>query len=137
VSCSVDHPERIQVHVDRDALQVLLHRPVDLSRLRTPVQAPQANAFYERLLSSLRRECLDFLIPFGEDHLRRILRVWGTHYNRGRPHSSLGPGLPEPSAGVPVAPITGHRLPRDARVVARPVLGGLHHEYGLVMKLAA
>ncbi len=99
--------------------------------LRTPVQSPKANAFCERLLGSLRRECLDFLIPFGEDHLRHILRVWRMHYNRGRPHSSLGPGLPEPDAEVPAPLITGHRLPRDARVVARSVLGGLHHEYGL------
>lgn len=104
--------------------------------LRTPVQTPQANAFCERLLGSLRRECLDFLIPFGEEHLRRALRAWRLHYNRGRPHSSLGPGLPEPGAEPLVATITGHCLPRGMRVVARPILGGLHHEYGLE-KLAA
>ena len=104
--------------------------------LRTPVCAPKANAFCERLLGSLCRECLDFLIPLGEDHLRRILRVWRLHYNHGRPHSSLGPGLPEPSLGLPAFPITGHRLPRDARVVTRSILGGLHHEYGLE-KMAA
>ena len=69
--------------------------------LRTPVQAPTANACCERLLGSLRRECLDYLIPFSEEHLRRILRVWAVHYNRGRPHASLGPGLPEPSPGLP------------------------------------
>ncbi len=98
--------------------------------LRTPVQAPTANAFCERLLGSLRRECLDYLIPFGEEHLRRILRLWRLHYNRGRPHSRLGPGLPEPSPGLPVAPIAGHHLPQDVRGIARPILGGLHHEYG-------
>jgi putative transposase len=104
--------------------------------LRSPVQAPQANAFCERLLGSPRRECLDLLIPFGEDHLRRVLRAWQAHYNRGRPHASLGPGLPEPSLGLPASPIAGHRLPNDAQVMARSVLGGLHHEYGLE-KLAA
>jgi putative transposase len=104
--------------------------------LRTPVQAPTANAVCERLLGSLRRECLDYLIPFGEEHLRRILRVWRFHYNRGRPHSRLGPGLPEPLPGLPAALITGHQLPRDARVVARPILGGLHHEYGLEKRAA-
>jgi putative transposase len=104
--------------------------------LRTPVQAPTANAFCERLLGSLRRECLDFLIPFGEDHLRRILRAWRLHYNRGRPHARLGPGLPERSPGLPVAPIAGHHLPQDMRVIARPILGGLHQEYDLE-KLAA
>jgi transposase InsO family protein len=99
--------------------------------LRTPVQAPQANAYCERLLGSLRRECLDFLIPFGEEHLRRLLRIWQVHYNRARPHSHLGPGLPQPPPGLSAAPIAGHDLPRDARVVARSIPGGLHHEYGL------
>ncbi len=99
--------------------------------LRTPAQAPTANAPCERLLGSLRRECLEFLIPFGEEHVRRVLRLWQVQYNRGRPHPSLGPGLPAPPPGLPVAPIAGHHLPRDMRVVARSILGGLHHEYGL------
>jgi transposase InsO family protein len=43
-------------------------------------------------------------IPLGEEHLRRILWVWRMHYNRGRPHASLGPGLPEPPPGLPAAP---------------------------------
>jgi putative transposase len=104
--------------------------------LRTPVQAPVANAYAERLLGSLRRECLDYLIPFGEEHLRRILGLWKMHYNRGRPHASLGPGLPEPPPGLPVPVRVGHRLPKDTWVVARSILGGLHHEYELE-KLAA
>ncbi len=57
-------------------------------------------------------------------------------YNRGRPHARLGPGLPERSPGLPAAPIVGQRLPGDVRVVARPILGGLHHEHGFE-KLAA
>ncbi len=104
--------------------------------LRTPIHAPQANAFCDRLLRSLRRECLDYLIPFGEDHLRKTLRAWRLHYNRGRPHSHLGPGLPEPAPGLPVLVLAGHRLPKDSRVVVRSILGGLHHEYSLE-KLAA
>ena len=99
--------------------------------LRTPVQAPQANAYCERLLGSLRRECLDFLIPLTETHLLRILKVWMTHYNRGRPHTALGPGIPHPPVGLPVTPRIGHRLPSDSRVVVQSILGGLHHEYGL------
>jgi transposase InsO family protein len=96
--------------------------------LRTPVQAPQANAYCERRLGRLRRECLDFLIPLNEDHLRRILGAWRLHYNRGRTPASLGPGLPQPPPGRPAFLMTGHQLPRDARVVARSILGGLHHE---------
>jgi len=70
--------------------------------LRIPFHAPVANAYCERLLGSLRRECLDFLIPFGEAHLRRLLRIWQVHYNRARPYSQLGPGLPQPSAATSV-----------------------------------
>jgi putative transposase len=99
--------------------------------LRAPVRAPVANAVCERLLGSLRRECLDFLIPLTENHLRRILKIWRTHYNRGRPHMSSGPGIPHPPVGLPAAPLVGHRLPAQSRVVSRSVLGGLHHEYGL------
>ena len=62
--------------------------------LKTPVRTPQANASCERLIGTIRRECLDWLIPFHERHLRGILRAWVTHYNRGRPHASLGPGFP-------------------------------------------
>jgi putative transposase len=62
--------------------------------LKTPVRTSQANAFCERLIGTMRRECLDWLIPIHEGHLRCILREWVTHYNRGRPHASLGPGFP-------------------------------------------
>ncbi len=99
--------------------------------LRTPVQAPLANAVCERLLGSLRRECLDSLIPLGEDHLRQTLPAWKVHFNRGRPPAWLGPGPPEPSPGLPAPPLTGHQLPQDTQVVARSILGGLYHEYGL------
>ena len=80
----------------------------------------------------MRRECLDWLIPWNEKHLRLILREWVEHYNRGRPHSSLGPGIPDPADGLPVAAQPDrHRLPPGSRVVSKPVLGGLHHEYRL------
>src|SRR5262249_45908543 len=72
-----------------------------LKVLRTPVQAPKANAFCERLIGTVRRECLDFMIPRNERHLRQILREWAAHYNDGRPHSSLGPGIPHPKTTPP------------------------------------
>ena len=101
-----------------------------LKVLKTPVRVPQANAFCERLIGTVRRECLDFVIPMSERHLRAILREWVRHYNRGRPHSSLGPGIPDPPPDRVVGS-TGHQLPDDHRVVATPVLCGLHHEYHL------
>jgi len=131
---AVPHAYRFVLH-DRDSIYApgldAAVRAMGIRVLRTPVQSPTANAYCERLLGSLRRECLDYLIPLGEEHLRRILRSWQLHYNRGRPHSSLGPGLPEPWAGLPVAPIAGHHLPQNMQVIARPILGGLHYEYGL------
>jgi len=103
-----------------------------LKVLRSPVRAPKANAYVERLIGTLRRECLDFLIPFSERHLAAIAREWAEHYNRGRPHASLGPGLPQPPPGLPAeAREHRHRLPHGAWVSRRPVLGGLHHEHRL------
>ena len=56
---------------------------------------------------------------------------WVAHYNRGRPHTSLGPGIPEASDLA-----SGHRLRHGHCVVATPILGGLHHEYGLESRAA-
>ena len=104
--------------------------------LKTPARTPQANAFCERLIGTMRRECLDWLIPIHEGHLRWILRDWVIHYNRGRPHASLGPGIPDPLSERNQLVSTGHRLPEHARVIATPILGGLHHEYRLVRDAA-
>src|SRR5438046_10736542 len=88
-------------------------------------------AFCERLIGSARRECVDFMIPLNESHIRIILKPWVAHFNEGRPHSSLGPGIPEPS--FPKVPLQTrrHHIPDNHRVSAIPVLGGLHHEYKL------
>jgi len=71
--------------------------------------------------------------PFAD---RRRLCEWVAHYNRGRPHASLGPGIPQalPDADQPVA--VGHRLPEETQVIATPILGGLHHEYRLSRRAA-
>ena len=100
------------------------------------MRSPQANSLCERLIGTLRRECLDWIIPLSEGHLRTILESWMTHYNRGRPHTALGPGIPDTGlSDLPVEPC-GQRLPLGHQVVARPIQGGLHHEYGL-QRLAA
>ena len=64
--------------------------------LRSPFASPNANSLCERVIGTVRRECLDWVIPMSEAHLRSILREWTTHYNQGRPHSMLGPGVPDP-----------------------------------------
>jgi putative transposase len=136
----VDHGYRFLIH-DRDSIfseeldQRMRH--LGLRVLKTPVRSPQANSLCERLLGTLRRECLDFLIPLTEHHLQRLLHEWATHYNTGRPHMSLGPGIPQPPASLPVPrQAHRHRLPAHLHAVARPILGGLHHEYGLEAKAA-
>lgn len=105
-----------------------------LTILKTPVRAPQANAFCERVIGTIRRDCLDWVIPWNEAHLRHVLRAWVAHYNCGRPHASLGPGIPD---GRDLAPVlAGHRIGDEHRVIAKPILGGLHHEYRLEPKAA-
>jgi transposase InsO family protein len=135
-----NHVYRFLLH-DRDsifsrALDQRVHN-LGLKILKTPPQSPQANALCERLLGTLRRECIDFLIPLTEHHLRRILREWVPHYNASRPHMSLGPGIPQPPASLPV-PLQAHRhrLPAHLSVVAHQILGGLHHAYGLAEQVA-
>jgi transposase InsO family protein len=131
---SGDQPYRWLIH-DRDRIY---SEGVDaslaamgLSILKTPVRAPQANAFCERLIGSIRRECLDWLVVLNERHLWSVLTEWVAHYNHGRPHASLGPAIPDPQGEkIPELP-HGHRLPVGFQVVAKPVLSGLHHEYRL------
>jgi transposase InsO family protein len=93
-----DEPHRFLIH-DRDSIySAEVDRTITamgFTILKTPVRAPQANAFCERLIGTIRRECLDWVIPVSADHLRSILREWVAHYNRGRPHASLGPGIPD------------------------------------------
>ena len=111
-------------------------RALGIDVLRSPFASPKANAICERVIGTIRRECLDWMIPMSEAHLRSILREWVTHYNGGRPHSALGPGVPDPpqrSAQVPKAE-SRHRLAAGALVLARSVLGGLHHEYSIGAK---
>jgi transposase InsO family protein len=127
---------RYLVH-DRDSI---FAKPLDqsLERLgleivKSPPQSPMANAICERVIGTIRRECLDWMIPLSESHLRAILKLWVGHYNRGRPHSRLGPGVPDPPARRTDAKTSKsrHRLGEDVIVLARSVLGGLHNEYSL------
>ena len=108
-------------------------RALGMDILRSPVSSPKANAICERVIGTIRRECPDWMIPLSETHLRSILKSWVEHYNRGRPHSSLGPGVPDPPRGAAVIPKSEprHRLAPGALVLAKSVLGGLHHEYWL------
>jgi transposase InsO family protein len=97
--------------------------------LKSPAHAPTANAFCERLIGSIRRECLDYLIPLNESHLKCSLREWVRHYNSGRPHQSLGPGIPNQVEHTLQIDHDHKSTSPNRRVLAKPILGGLHHEY--------
>jgi putative transposase len=91
--------------------------------LRTPVQAPNANAFAERWVGTVRDECLDWLLIVGRGHLEQVLRVYVEHYNVHRPHWALKLEPPDPPAGPSVISKDRRRVHRRDR------LGGLLHEY--------
>ena len=87
--------------------------------IRTPVRAPNANSYAERWIRSVREECLDKLLIFSEDHLRRVMRDYITYYNTARPHQGLKQRIPiAPSTPVAHGPIQ-----------CRKVLGGILHDY--------
>ena len=90
-----DHSYQFLIH-DRDSifsseLDKEIKSAFGLRVLRTPVRAPTANAYCERLVGTVRRECLDFIIPFNERHLRRTLRLWVAPYNKGSERGSVTP----------------------------------------------
>jgi transposase InsO family protein len=89
--------------------------------IRTPVRSPRANAFAERFVGTLRRECLDHVLILGERHLREVLAEFASHYNGHRPHQALQQESPlrQPSRVVDIA----------TRIERRKVLGGLISEY--------
>jgi putative transposase len=82
--------------------------------------APWQNPFVERVIGSIRRECLDHFLIWNEAHLRRLLQNYLTYYNTARPHQALADNCPQPRDVQP---------PALGRVVAIPQVGGLHHVY--------
>jgi transposase InsO family protein len=91
--------------------------------LKTPYHAPRANAICERFLRSVRQECLDHLLIMQERQLQRVLNAYAAYFNRARPHQGIAQQIPERFRLVPSAQET------VKKVIALPVLGGLHHDY--------
>ena len=90
-----DQPQRWLIH-DRDSIYSAAVdgavAAMGLTVLKTPVRCPPANAFCERLIGTMRRECLDWLIVLNDRHLRCVLQEWVAHYNQGRPQRQPGAG---------------------------------------------
>jgi len=107
---------------DRDSI----YGDVFIRRLRamgirdrpTAPRSPWQNGYCERLIGSIRRDCLDHVIVFGERHLRYLLRSYATYYNQARTHLSLNKDAPVSRA-----------IQAVGRIAPTPVLGGLHHQY--------
>jgi transposase InsO family protein len=94
--------------------------------IRTPILAPKANGHVERLIGSIRRECLDHVLVHNEQHLQRILDKFRSYFNDARPHQGLGQMRPT-TVGQPARTPSSSR--QSDRVISRPILGGLHHDY--------
>ncbi len=80
--------------------------------------SPWQNAYVERLIGTVRRECLDRMLVFGAAHLRQILSAYAAYYNEVRTHLALGKDAP-----------LGRAVQRSGVIVAIPILSGLHHQY--------
>jgi putative transposase len=91
-----------------------------IREVKTAPRAPWQNPYVERLIGTLRRECLDHVVVLNEIHLRRLLRDYLIYYHSARTHLSLGKDSPEPR---PV-----ERLDQG-RIVETPMVGGLHYRY--------
>ena len=118
-----DHVPRYLLR-DRDAIfgdefreQV---RDMGIHEVLSTPRSPWQRAYVERVIGSVRRECLDHLIVFNETALRRTLNLYFAYYHRSRTHLSLEKDSPDPR---PIQP------PEMGRVVAVPQVGGLHHRY--------
>jgi len=68
---------------------------IGLGIVKTPYRSPKANSICERVIGSMRRECLDYMRPLNQLHLQTILNSWTSYYNPTRPHMSLGPRFPD------------------------------------------
>jgi putative transposase len=109
---------------DRDAIYgrdfAAMTRDMGMEEVLTAPRSPWQNPFVERLVGSIRRECLDHVIVWNERSLRRTLRNYFAYYQRSRTHLALGKDAPDPRAVEPL---------EQGRVVAIPQLGGFHHRY--------
>src|SRR5207245_10252247 len=95
-------------------------RGMSMDEVLSAPASPWQRAFVERLIGSVRRDCLDHVIVLGESHLRRILKSYLEYYHRSRTHLGLAKDTPKPRAVQP---------PEMGDIVELPQVGGLHHRY--------
>jgi transposase InsO family protein len=93
-------------------------RSIGIRDRPTSPRSPWQNAYAERLIGSIRRECTDHIVAFGERHLRHVLLSYMSYYNSTRTHLSLNKDAPMSRADETAG-----------RIICDPILGGLHHHY--------
>lgn len=122
----------VEAFSDRDAKQYLIRdrdsiygddfrcrvQSLGMKEVVTAPRSPWQNAFAERLIGSIRRECLDHAVILSQRHLRRLLKRYFAYYHRSRTHLALAKDAPEPRP-----------IMRRGEIVAIPAVGGLHHRY--------
>jgi len=120
-ACGWNEPPRYIIR-DRDGAYggAFIRRVAAMGIRDRPISArsPWQNGCAERLIGSIRRECLDHVVVFGERHLRHLLNSYQQYYNEVRTHLSLQKDAPIP-----------RDVCRTGRVLSLPILGGLHHQY--------
>jgi transposase InsO family protein len=123
-------PPRFLLH-DRDSVYGRSFRDhvsgLDIRELLPPPRTPTANAYCERVVGTLRRDCLDHLLVWDERQAERLLREYA-HYYHGRPHRGLRLQPPAGQKWLPPA-----QPPLSLFVHGTPILGGLHHRYGTIV----
>ena len=116
--------EQIPSHLIRDRdgaygeIFIRRVRSIGIRDRPTSPRSPWQNAYAERLIGLIRRECIDHIVIFGERHLRHVLLSYMTYYNGTRTHLSLNKDAPMLRAAETAG-----------RILCRPILGGLHHQY--------
>ena len=110
----------------RSAFDVWLAETMGIRGIPTPYHAPNANAHVERLIGTLRRELLDRILVWNEGQLRAVLAEYTSWFNAGRVHQGIH-GIPAPD------PELAGEKPAHGKLVARPVCGGIQHDYRLAV----
>jgi putative transposase len=93
-------------------------RATGIEQVLTPPRSPWQNPYYERVVGTIQRDCLDHVVVLGEQHLGRILRKYLEYYHGSRTHPALSKDAPEPRQRESID---------GGKVVALPMVGGLHH----------
>jgi putative transposase len=93
-----------------------------IKKLKTPYRTPQANGVCERIMGSLRGECMEYILIHDDKHIRQVVNEYTAFFNRERPHQGIEQRIPDQVDRTRSKPTSGH-------ITSKAFLGGLHHSY--------